>query len=87
MNESITTEKKQDIARLNANQGLVQFENIPQELKDLTQWVLWIWGWNKDGTKLTKVPKTFNQHGSKIQRFRYLVHFPTDSTDIFAADG
>ena len=62
MNYTTKSAENQDITELNANQGPVQFENIPQELKDLKQWVLWMWDWNKDSTKLAKSPKTLSRN-------------------------
>jgi len=62
MNYTTKSAENQDITELNANQGPVQFENIPQELKDLKQWVLWMWDWNKDSTKLAKLPKTLSRN-------------------------
>ena len=62
MNNTTKLAENQDITELNANQDPVQFENIPQELKGLKQWVLWMWDWNKDSTKLAKLPKTLSRN-------------------------
>ena len=57
MDNTTKTAENQDITELNANQGPVQFENIPQELKDLKQWVLWIGGGARTAPSLPRCPK------------------------------
>lgn len=56
--ETTETNKKPVSSNTNASDLNVCFEKIPQELKDLKQWVMWKVEPGKDGKKPTKVPYT-----------------------------